>query len=78
MGYYAETIGGKFLIKAKNFDKAYDAICKLNAKDDLKEGFSCSYRERPANSKSVSGNPRKHFSFIAYVKNTRDFSHGMN
>ena len=39
MGYYAETIGVKFLIKAKNFDKAYDAICKLNAKDDLKEGL---------------------------------------
>ena len=61
MGYYAETIGGKFLIKAKNFDKACDAICKLNAKDDLKEGFSCSYRERPANSKSLSNNPRKVF-----------------
>ena len=66
MGYYAETIGGKFLIKAKNFDKAYDAICKLNAKDDLKEGFSCSYRKRPANSKSVSSNPRKHFSFMSW------------
>lgn len=66
MGYCAEIIEENFLVKAKNFDKAYDAMCKLNAEDDLKDGFSCSCGKRPANSKSVSNNLRKHFSFMPW------------
>lgn len=66
MGYSVETIECNFVVKAENFDKAYDAMCKLNAEDGLKEGYSRLAGERPANSKSVASNPHKYFSFMAW------------
>ena len=67
MGYSAEIIEENFFIKVENFDKAYDAMCKLNAKDGLKQDYSyLGYDERPTNSKSVSSDPRKHFSFMPW------------
>jgi hypothetical protein len=66
MGYSVETLECNFVVKAENFEKAYDAMCKLNAEDGLKEGYSYLSCERPADSKSVSSNPHKYFSFMPW------------
>lgn len=40
MGYYVAITNADFVIPAENVVKAYQAMCKLNERDDLKRGGS--------------------------------------
>lgn len=68
MGYYIEIIESNFSMKAENFDKAYKVVCELNANDNMKSSgrFGGEPTVKPANSKSVSDNPDKWFSFMPW------------
>ena len=68
MSYCAEIIESNFSMKAENFDKAYKAVCELNAHDNMKSGgkFGGEPTVKPADSMSVSNNPDKWFSFMAW------------
>lgn len=65
MGYYVGTMNADFRIPAENLDKAYDALCALNARDELKTGGG-GCEVRPAGSESVAGDPNRWFSWMPW------------
>lgn len=68
MGYYVETVEIDFTIPAGNIDHAYEAMCKLNAREDLKHNGIWGGKEddymKPENSRSLASSPRKNFSWM--------------
>lgn len=67
LGYYVNTINSNVKIRKSYYDGvAFDAVCELNAHDDLKRGGSFpGNEERPSDSKSA-GNPNKWFSWMEW------------
>lgn len=68
MGYYINTMKTNFVIKKENFDDAYNALCALNANDSIKRGGRWSNEKsvKPSDSKSISNNPDKWFSWMIW------------
>lgn len=66
MGYYVNILESNFTIKKYNYEDAYNAVCELNRCDDLKRGgrYGGSPTVKPADSKSVSNNPDKWYSWM--------------
>lgn len=64
MGYYVETIESDFRLSRENYDAAFQSLCELNARDDLKTGGHYpSNLKRPDGSQS-RGNPNKWFAWM--------------
>lgn len=68
MGYYVKIIRNDFSIKKERGEEAYRAVCELNRYDDRKRGgrWGGNPSEKPADSKSVSSNPDKWFSWMPW------------
>lgn len=67
MGYYVHAITSTAEIPACNLDAAYAVLCELNAHNDLKiGGHYGTPTERPADSKSVSTDPDRWFSWMPW------------
>ena len=68
MGYFVETAEIDFAIPAENLDAAYEAMCKLNAHDELKHGGVWGGKDedyaKPAGSTSLASSARKNFSWM--------------
>lgn len=68
MGYFVETAEIDFSIPAENLDAAYEAMCKLNERDDLKRGGVWGGKDedyaKPAGSTSLASSARKNFSWM--------------
>lgn len=65
MGYYVSTMNADFRIPAENLDKAYDALCALNARDELKTGGG-GREVKPDDSQSVANDPTRWFSWMPW------------
>lgn len=65
MGYYVSTMNADFRIPAENLDKAYDALCALNARDELKTGGG-GREVKPAGSESIADDPTRWFSWMPW------------
>lgn len=67
MGYRVNLIGSDVIIPAQFTQAAFDAVCALNAKHDLKYGgrFGGSPIEKPANLDS-NGDPNRWFSWMPW------------
>lgn len=63
MGYYVEIVETEFVLPAKNFEEAYQRMCKLNDNDELKSGGSYG-RDLPE--QTTKYNPNKWFSWMPY------------
>lgn len=64
MAYYVETIESDFRLSRENYDAAFQSLCELNARDDLKTGGHYpSNLKRPDSSQS-RGNPNKWFAWM--------------
>lgn len=70
MGYYVNIVDCNFTMKKENYDKAYKAVCELNSSryNDIKRGgrWSDEPAVKPGYSKSVSSNPDKWYSWMAW------------
>ena len=67
MGYYVHAIDSTACIRSENLEKAYEALCALNADDGKKRGGNFGTpRVRPASSHSVSRNPNRWFSWMPW------------
>lgn len=65
MGYYIDGYG-ELTIKADNTAAAYQAVCRLNADDSIKNGGQYpATQTKPADSRSL-GNPNKWFSWMPW------------
>ena len=68
MGYFVETVEIDFVIPAENVKHAYEAMCKLNAHDELKHGGIWGGKEeyymKPVGSTSLASSARKNFSWM--------------
>ncbi len=71
MGYYVET-ADHLTIPLANVDAAWEAAKQLNRRDDLKHGGHYpATLERPRDSRSVSMNPNKWFSWLPWDYDVR-------
>lgn len=68
MGYYVSTMGVDFTIKKDNLNDAYNALCALNTRDELKMGgiWTSTPCPKPESSTSVANNPMKNFSWMPW------------
>lgn len=67
MGYFVHAIDSTAFIRRENLEKAYEALCALNADDSIKGGGNFGTpRVRPACSRSVSRNPNRWFSWMPW------------
>lgn len=69
MGYYVHTTDINVRIPAENLENAYQAMCELNARDDLKYGARLgdnSNTGKPESSTSVANNPDVWFAWMPW------------
>lgn len=68
MGCYVKIIKSDFTIKKEDFDRAYEIVCNLNRRDDLKTGgaYGGTPTPKPADSKSCSCNPDRWFAWMPW------------
>lgn len=84
MSFNIRIIDSNFVIPYDYLDNAYDALCELNAHDDLKSGGvrSGELSKKPQDSTSVSNNPNKWFSGMEWnydetCKSVEDIMHAL-
>ena len=68
MGYYVQIVYSDFTIRKEGFDRGFQIVCALNARDDLKGGgkFGGDPTPKPADSKSCASSPDKWFSWMLW------------
>ena len=68
MGYHVQIVYSDFTIRKEDFDRGFQIVCDLNARDDLKGGgkFGGDPTPKPADSKSCASSPDKWFSWMLW------------